>query len=191
MKFSLLSHPAEGCFKEKKLVDHLLNVGQNVTKDIKGKKLNLNLINKGPLQRLGMIIGLMHDFGKATTFFQKYIRGNAKRSQLTNHSLISAISCYYVVKNEFQDELCELWAYAAFHVIYRHHGNLTAFDMLGANFGFGAFDNQLQNIIEYSLEELVGFYGKHSIDITVIKGIRRSDFKLFVEDESCPFGKRA
>lgn len=184
MKLSLLSHPAEGCFKEKKLIDHLLNVGKNVTNDIKGKKLSLKLIEKGQLQRLGLIVGLMHDFGKATTFFQKYIRGNVNRSQLTNHSLISAIACYYVVKDEFQDDLCELWAYTAFHVIYRHHGNLTSFNMLGENLSYGAFDDQFQNIIECYLEELTDFYDQHSIDISIIKKIRRSDFKLFIEDES-------
>lgn len=182
---ALLSHPAESGLKEKKLTEHLLNVASEIEKQIADKTLKLKLIDKKKLIRLGRIIGLMHDFGKGTVFFQKYLKGESKRSHLTNHSLISAAACFCILKQEFKNEpLNELWAYIGFQVVYRHHGNLVAFDMQDHSCNFGPCKDQLKNLIDNNWDEFVKFYSEHKLDISIIKKIPFKMISEFLSDET-------
>lgn len=79
------------------------------------------------LQAVGMIMGALHDWGKATTYFQSYIRDEkgtqySKREQeMQRHSLASAYATMYVVDEcGYDTEL----AVAAFLSVARHHGVL-------------------------------------------------------------------
>jgi len=172
----LISHPKEGELKEKSLYEHLFNVAEKSYNEIKKQTLNLSLIKKEKIQRLSFLIGLFHDFGKATSWFQKYIRGLDKSSKFTEHSFFSAIIGYYAVQKEFSD----LWAYVAFQVIFRHHQNLTSFDISGNIPSFALIDEKLKNILDNSFSELKNFYHKFSIELDFIKEI---DFKDFAEVE--------
>jgi len=172
---NLISHPAEGKIKEKSLYEHLYNVADNSYNEIKKHSLNLSLIKKEKIQRLSFLIGLFHDFGKATSWFQKYIRGLEKSSKLTEHSFFSAIIGYYAVQKEFDSDL---WAYVAFQVIFRHHQNLTSFDISGNVPSFATLDKKLKNIVDNSFSNLKHFYHKFGIKLDFIKEI---DFKDFAE----------
>ncbi len=175
----LISHPEEGKLEEKSLYEHLYNVADNSCNEIKKNSLNLSLIKKENLQRLSFLIGLFHDFGKATSWFQKYIRGSEKSSKFTEHSLFSAIIGYYVVLKEFDSKL---WAYVAFQVIYRHHQNLTSFDISGNIPSFALIDEKLKNILDNSFSELKHFYHKFGIELDFIKEINFEDFAELLEE---------
>ncbi|MEO0224416.1 MAG: CRISPR-associated helicase Cas3' [candidate division WOR-3 bacterium] len=112
MKF--YSHP------NKKLIEHLNEVGSWMKKIYKEQKefikLDLN-------EKFFEIVGKSHDFGKYTTFFQNYLK-NGQRSNLTKHSLISALFCAYWLIREKLENL-SLIGYLA---IRHHHGDLSNFN---------------------------------------------------------------
>ncbi|MBN2535678.1 MAG: CRISPR-associated helicase Cas3' [Spirochaetales bacterium] len=123
------SHP------DKFLVDHLFHV-RNIG-------LNLfNAMNYGEDSTItkGLEIALLfHDFGKASTYFQEYLRINIgyenntigskeflqKQHDLGNrkqHGPISAVYCYYLLSRKFHFD--EKLSYLFFFVVKRHHSNL-------------------------------------------------------------------
>lgn len=175
----LISHPAENNLPEKSLFEHLLNVAEVSAKEVKGHHLNLVQIDKKDLERLSFLIGILHDFGKSTSFFQKHVRGINIPGNLSCHSLLSAVVCYHTVKNEFASEK---WAYVAFHVIYKHHGNLTSFDLSDADINFNVLKDQIDNIVSNYLEELVVFYRKYNIHIRSIIDLNPREIEDYLED---------
>lgn len=175
----LISHPKEGNYKEKLLVDHLYNVALHSKNEVENHQLNLSKIEKKDIVRLSFLIGLFHDIGKATTWFQNYIQGKAKPSLYTNHSLLSGIFAYFAVLEEMKHEVI---AYVAFQVIYRHHTHLTSFDMSGEKLNFDIIKSQIKNILNYSFLELSEFYKLHSIDISFIKDIDLNDFYKIIRN---------
>ena len=174
----LISHPREGNLPEKSLFEHLFNVAEASTAEIKRHHLKLSQISKNDIERLSFLIGVLHDFGKSTTFFQKHVRGETIPRNLSGHSLLSAIVCHYIVMQEFSSEK---WAYIAFHVIYRHHGHLTSFDLSNNDINFSVFRVQIDNIISNYLGELTEFYRKYNIDIRFIVDLKPDELKDFLE----------
>ncbi len=86
-------------------------------------------------QRLRYIIGACHDFGKATQYFQEYLIGDRSQSQLTNHSAISGLACFYALQSEgFNSRECAM----GWYVVTRHHSPLI--DVGGSS---GAFQRTL------------------------------------------------
>ncbi|ODS41201.1 hypothetical protein BEH94_09680 [Candidatus Altiarchaeales archaeon WOR_SM1_SCG] len=127
----LKSHP------DKTLFDHLKKVG-NLSKEIlESKKLNLDeFIDFETLKEVSYLIGITHDFGKATGFFQKYINAeDEKREKLKNkqtyHAFISSIFTYYVVKDYLnkkgllREDYYKYLPIISFFVVKKHHGNLV------------------------------------------------------------------
>jgi len=127
--FSLLSHP------DKLLIDHLRNVGKVASKIVADKMLNI--AEADLLRDIAYIIGVTHDFGKATKFFQKYIiekdekrRRSLKAMETTHHGLLSALFTYSVVKDYLRQarvkgSLAEYLPVISFMIVKRHHGNLS------------------------------------------------------------------
>mgnify|MGYP003601584245 FL=1 len=119
----MLSHP------NKELKDHLENVsrlGLNIFNNRKTIWSN----NKTVIDTLEIIL-LTHDFGKATSFFQEYIKDTQNEKfkktphiDLKKHGEFSAIWAYYKVRNKIKDEKMGLIAYM---IVKKHHGNLTDF----------------------------------------------------------------
>ncbi len=125
----LLSHP------DKLLEDHLREVANiavtNFTRkvysfdifpqDIDGTRLVADLI---------YIAAVTHDVGKATSFFQDYIRMPEKtHNQLKNHALLSSLFAYFIAKKylekiELDSILKKLFSVFVFTSVKRHHGNL-------------------------------------------------------------------
>jgi len=99
-------------------------------------KLNLESINltQNKLAITLEMLGWCHDFGKATTFFQEYIRETDFRKRIklknrkeTHHALISAVFTYYVLKSQYytsDSPLDEVMPLIGYLVVKRHHGSL-------------------------------------------------------------------
>jgi CRISPR-associated endonuclease/helicase Cas3 len=128
----LKSHP------NRLLKDHLSNVG-NCCKDIlSSKKLNIEkYIDFNTLQDVAYLIGVTHDFGKATSYFQNYIseKDESKRAKLKNkpetyHGVVSSIFTYYIIKahlltkNLPDKKYYKYLPIISFLAVKRHHGNL-------------------------------------------------------------------
>jgi len=125
----LKSHP------DKLLEDHLLNVANNCRYTLLSKKFGNLLVNKDVLLDLCFYVGLFHDVGKATTYFQEYIQNPDKTTtELKNHSHISALLAFiFIYKNldsfDVANELIKnLLPYLVYNAIRRHHSYLHDFD---------------------------------------------------------------
>jgi len=126
-----LSHP------QKLLVSHLTNVFKIGSSIYNNYKPNFyTIIEDNILEHLLRNILLLHDFGKATIFFQKYLKSKIENSnqfkyeyhnELKNHGLISALYASYDLFVKFQNTLLSL---VCFIIIYKHHGDLDDVDEL-------------------------------------------------------------
>ncbi|HHV37803.1 MAG TPA: CRISPR-associated helicase Cas3' [Candidatus Cloacimonetes bacterium] len=119
----IISHPAIKEYQRKPLAEHLANVAKGSRDRIQRLSLSTKLISKENFEELAFRAGLLHDIGKASTYFQDYIRGG-NRTVFSNHSLISAILLYYVLAD---DPRYREFALIAFKAVQRHHGNLSSF----------------------------------------------------------------
>jgi len=83
---------------------------------------------KEKLNSICRIIALTHDIGKATKYFQDYLKADdkekekLKKNKETWHSLFSSVCAYYLTKESSLSN--ELYPVFAFLAIRRHHGNL-------------------------------------------------------------------
>lgn len=127
------SHPS------KELKDHLIQVAEIAKQS--ATAIPINFSEGFLLPEISYIIGLYHDIGKATDFFQNYLKENEpnqkarlKNQPETNHSLISAIATYFAIEEllkdkNFDSELTAFFPIAAFLAVRRHHTDLqSAFD---------------------------------------------------------------
>lgn len=111
----------------KLLKDHLREVGNAVERLITQKATdNLKLI-----PQIGYLLGISHDFGKYTTFFQNYLLSNIKDSSRHHHGFISAVFAAFVVqkyqvKMHDSDQYLPLLAY---FIVLHHHGDLNALEL--------------------------------------------------------------
>ena len=123
--FRLISHPeGEGRPGPKHLKDHLFEVG-SISKEVAdGLSMGDFPLTRDRISTIAYLIGVCHDFGKATSFFQQYIThpDNPNRTQKRFHSQISSLFGYYVVDKITGDR--DL-AYIAYYVIYYHHGDMA------------------------------------------------------------------
>lgn len=97
------SHP------HRPLVKHLTEVEEYARNQVPKDLIEVN-----------KVICYCHDFGKYTTFFQKYLFDH-KRSEVTNHGFISALLGAYAAFKMFNQRYMPLIVYS---VILHHHGSL-------------------------------------------------------------------
>ncbi len=126
--FELKSHP------DKLLRYHLHQVGELSKKTVKDKSLNIDDVDL--LEDAAYLIGITHDLGKATEYFQDYInetdekkKKSLKAKDITHHGLLSAFFTYAVIKEYLSQtkrtgELAEYLPIMSFLAVKRHHGNL-------------------------------------------------------------------
>ena len=124
----LKSHP------DKLLIDHLQRVGDLCRNTIDEKALNIE--DADLLKDTAYIIGITHDMGKATRFFQEYImekdekkKRSLKAKDVTHHGLLSAFFTYAVMKEYLSQTghrggLADYLPILSFLAVKRHHGNL-------------------------------------------------------------------
>lgn len=133
MSLELYSHP------NKKLFTHLKNVADAMVAFLESVKVNFNELvpDEHILREVVYLIGISHDFGKATKHFQKYILGDEsvkkklRGKEETRHSFISSLFAMYLTEiylkekdiPDFTKKLLPLFSYL---VVRRHHSNLKA-----------------------------------------------------------------
>ena len=76
----IISHPAKNGYQEKLLVDHLAEVASDAKEMIQKLSLNLTTTTKDKLTFVAEKIGIMHDLGKASSYFQNYVRGGNRNN---------------------------------------------------------------------------------------------------------------
>ncbi len=119
-----LSHP------NRLLLDHLESV-EHIGISTYETKDNLNLHFAAGNIRIALSNMLFyHDIGKSTKFFQEYIRASAKnvvykgKSELKNHSLISAVYAAYKTYIDLKDISAKSFLpILVFLAVRKHHGN--------------------------------------------------------------------
>jgi CRISPR-associated endonuclease/helicase Cas3 len=160
--FKLRSHP------DKLLIDHLENVGRLSEGIINSKHIK----HKDILAKVVYLIGVTHDFAKATTFFQKRFDNREEQTEKARHGFLSSLLGYYLVKRHLFkiNKLAEFQHFPvyAWIAIKRHHGNVqnVRWDALNAEIsaldesGKEIVQEQIEDIVENNLDEVIGVYEK-------------------------------
>ncbi len=86
-------------------------------------------------EKLVWLMGFSHDFGKATSYFQKYLfekdeekRTTMKNQPETGHSLISAVLSFWIAKEyvkDKEDEFLQIMPFYLYLMVKKHHGNIN------------------------------------------------------------------
>ena len=117
------SHP------DAKLEEHLHHVGCDARDIISSKKINE--IDNSVLSDIAYLIGISHDFGKFTTYFQEYLDNRRNGDGLTHHGLISALFVFELVSTYIESrdlrnrKLYKFLPLISYFVVKRHHLNLN------------------------------------------------------------------
>ncbi|MGC1123053.1 MAG: CRISPR-associated endonuclease Cas3'' [Candidatus Methanofastidiosia archaeon] len=115
--YKLLSHP------DKPLIDHLQNVGNMAKEMVNSKEID----NRDVFSEVAYLIGISHDFGKATIYFQKWLN-EEERTKYARHSFLSALFGYFLVRHHLKrkNQLERFWYLPgiAWLVIEKHHTNI-------------------------------------------------------------------
>ena len=151
--YKLLSH------ENKLLVDHLRNVASKCRERVELSIINFD-IPKENLVEIAGIIGVAHDLGKGTTYFQDYllqnILGNSiqKDMELKSHGFLSSIFAYVLVQEYLnsiarkEGMLAAYLPYIASFVVKHHHGNLVDFE------NETIFNARIEKVVETQVQAL-------------------------------------
>ena len=143
---------------------------------------------KEELKRVSYILGALHDFGKCTSYFQRYIRGE-KHVEHTHHALISAFLTYFTLKENNLDQyavygfLSVASHHTALHGVRRYEG-IDILDMLtpsvSSNNWIDTLRKELNDINEQvkDLEKRTESY-RFILDILNKRGIKLDFNKFF------------
>jgi CRISPR-associated endonuclease/helicase Cas3 len=178
MEYKLKSH------EDKLLINHLQNVANSSRQIINNKFLNLKLIEKNHLANISYIIGISHDFGKATIYFQDYIL-EKKNNLLLEQKAHSPISSYfgYLIINEYckKNNLNKIFSFLGAFLIKRHHGNLDGVEDLDAK----------ENYINKFKEQLISIRNNKEVEEIyndLLKDFNITFSEVFLQLESLGFG---
>lgn len=151
---NLYSHP------DKLLSDHLLNVAEYSKNIFLERDIENNLF----YSNISFIIGLCHDYAKATSYFQEKLF-NDNNSINARHGFLGAVFTYYCVKKLFNTDVM---ASICFHTVLCHHTNLKNFTELSeyvdATYDESYIINQVTNLKKGAA--LNNFYKEYNIDIS-------------------------
>jgi CRISPR-associated endonuclease/helicase Cas3 len=166
----------------KLLEDHVANV------------INLALLKLHPeseeLQKVIFITSFTHDIGKATNYFQEYLKASckgfqSKRDKLTNHALIGGLAGLYLSDKVFDYDFYKI---LCFIIPKRHHGNLKdVFNDLTINEDKDILIKQIDSINKENFNafkinlknKIINRKFNHIIDLFDL-----DDFKDFVSNKS-------
>ncbi len=109
---------------KKPLRDHASEVARNIRSKIK------EVYKDDILAKTGYIVGISHDFGKYTTYFQDYLITGKSKSNLQWHGFISAVFAAYLTEISIKTEgkLYDYLPLLSYFAVFHHHGNLNSFD---------------------------------------------------------------
>lgn len=113
----ILSHPSEANRDPKSLWDHLTGVSNRAATAVSE---NTQSQTEGSLSEIVQLLGLAHDFAKATPAFQRYIRDDSYDSPKHHARLGSLVAYFFLEQNGYEPEprLAGLLAVA------KHHGDV-------------------------------------------------------------------
>ncbi|MFC5135877.1 MULTISPECIES: CRISPR-associated endonuclease Cas3'' [Haloferacaceae] len=114
------SHPPEDGHDGVHLQEHLDDVARRASKIVPDEA---STPADKSLQRVVKTLAYVHDFGKATTFFQEYLRHNTEPEYkpCRYHAPIGSFAAYYALDTQgFETETC----LAGFVAVAKHHGRL-------------------------------------------------------------------
>jgi len=180
-----LAHFNKETNEKQLLKDHLLETAQMNTEAIPFEILGFNNVQWKDIKRVVHLIGLFHDIGKYTIFFQEYLQKDIQ-SKYSPHSQVSACILYNWLKEEFPTKKYDkndetnntniaqnLLAYMA---VKNHHGNLSQIpietDLLSE-------DEQL-NIIYENLSKIEGML-QEDLKLKFIEQFKLTDTKILKE----------
>lgn len=112
---------------QKELKQHLIEVA----KDAKYNIEEIPLKDKKLLSEIAYLLGISHDFGKYTSFFQEHLLKKKDWGRKSHHSFISAVfSAWqvqrYLENNNLQEGIYLYFPLVAYFVVLHHHGDLGA-----------------------------------------------------------------
>jgi len=147
------------------LKDHLKYVGDKSKGIIESKEFKG--VDKEVIADISYLIGIAHDFGKYTTFFQDKLKGYPSGEE-ANHGLISALFAFELVKRYLMGKEPEKEApykflpLIAYFVVKRHHLNLESIEEAVDteklfDIGFRNISKQLSDI-KSNRNQIVGEY---------------------------------
>ncbi len=112
---------------KKPLLTHISEVARSAREAILA--LPDGIARRNRLAELAFLIGVAHDFGKYTSYFQSYLLENADHGLAKNHSFISAVWSAFLIAAQShgtnEDKYHEMLL--CFGAILYHHGNLNNF----------------------------------------------------------------
>ena len=114
---------------QKELKDHLMGVA----KDAKASIEEIPLKDKKLLAEIAYLIGISHDFGKYTSFFQDHLLKKKDWDRKSHHSFISALFAAwqiqkYLEKNGIREGTYSYLPLIGYFVILHHHGDLGSIE---------------------------------------------------------------
>lgn len=200
MMQQLLSHP------DKLLIEHLSETANIALNSVQGKNFDFSLYIAGReypltplLYDLLYFTVAFHDLGKATSFFQEYIRKPEKthEKQKKSHALLSALFVFYVVSHylkgkELGENLKKLLAVFSFAAVKRHHGKMDnlANEIFIEEY-YELLEEQVCAINEKDITEIIGkLLEKYKIQIewkNFIQYIKSRKYAELFEDFSFDF----
>lgn len=156
--YKLKSHPTQS------LYDHITGV-----RDIALKTHKYHTI-KPEIDDFIEIVCMCHDFGKGTTYFQRYLE-NDFRGIEKDHGPISAMFTYWMLPDK--------WKHLGFLIVKKHHGDINnASDECRIDEVSWDFKNQIKDILDNTIDELNQIYDKY------LEGKNIEAFLNWLEDES-------
>jgi CRISPR-associated endonuclease/helicase Cas3 len=179
--YELKSHP------DKRLIDHLQQVGDLCRNTVEEKSLNIEEADL--LKDAAYIIGITHDMGKTTRFFQEYIletdekkKKSLKAKPTTHHGLLSAFFTYavmreYLRQTERKGGLADYLPILSFLAVKRHHGNL-----LNAMDEIKEIDADKEKILKLAKEQIDSMADrKEEIQVLLAKLLTRNDINIKID----------
>jgi CRISPR-associated endonuclease/helicase Cas3 len=108
----------------RRLRDHLEQVARSIREELSSNPLDL----PPRFCDVAFLVGLFHDLGKASWFFQEKLRSGRDEGELSHHSLLSAVLSFHLIGDFFsKEESCndkDFLQTAATIAIFRHHTDL-------------------------------------------------------------------
>jgi CRISPR-associated endonuclease/helicase Cas3 len=148
----------------KLLFDHLKNVGKMCKEIIMSKSMNFS--DSDQMSKVAYLIGISHDFGKSTTFFQNKLNKD-ERTENAQHSFISSLFGYFLTKKLCGEGRFPLYAWI---VISRHHGDIQNL--------YGEEIKRLKNYQEIVKKQAVDIKRNFLNEISVIYDILLNEIKI-------------
>lgn len=108
--------------KQKLLSAHLSEVAKQMKETIN----QLPIDNRARLAQVAYFIGISHDFGKFTTYFQNYLLYDSQENSLHFHGFISAVFAAYIIQQfwEPKEPYETYMPLISYFFVLHHHGNL-------------------------------------------------------------------